>query len=89
MRDRDDLIGYLLLALCAAVGAVLVFSIVTGTRLRFDGPAWVGWLLALIFFGGIIYGLVAANGRRWPDPLTGLARRRWPWSRKRDDDPNR
>lgn len=85
MRDRDDLLGFLFLALCAAIGGVLIYGIVTGTRFSFDGPSWLGWLVMLLFVGGIVYGLVVARGRRWPDPHTGRSRRRWPWERKPDE----
>jgi len=84
MRDRGDLIGLVLLGLCAVVGGVLVYSIATGTRFSFDGPAWVGWALMILFLGGIVYGLVTSNRRRWPDPLTGRGRRLWPWNRRKD-----
>ena len=85
MHERGDLIGLLLLGLCVAVGGVLVYEIVTGTRFRYTGPDWLGWALAILFVGGGIYGAVISSGRRWPDPLSGR-RRRWPWSRDRNGD---
>lgn len=89
MFDRDDLIGLLLLGLCVAVGGVLVYGIATGTRFRFDGPGWLGWVLLILFLGAGLYGLLTAAGRRWPDPRTGREgwRRWWPWSRR--DRPDR
>ena len=85
MFEREDVIGLLLLGLCVAVGGVLVYGIVTGTRFRFTGPGWVGIVLMVVFIGAVLYGIFT-SGRRWPDPLTGRGRRRWPWSRNKDDD---
>ena len=84
MFEREDVIGLLLLGLCVAVGGVLVYGIVTGTRFRFTGPSWVGVVLGVVFIGGLLYGLLT-SGRRWPHPLAGRGRRRWPWSRNKDD----
>ena len=91
--DGDNLIGLLFLAVCAVVGGVLVWQIVTGERLRYTGPAWLVWILLIIFVGGSLYGLVRGGGRgllgrgrQWPDPQTG--QRPW-WRRllgRRDDD---
>ncbi len=83
---RDDIIGVIFVGLCTVIGAVLVYSIVTGQRFRFTGPYWTGTALAVVFAGAIIYSLVTTFRRRWPDPRTGRGRR-WPWSRKDDDGP--
>jgi len=86
MFERDNLVGFVLLGLCAVVGGVLVYAIATGARFRFTGPGWVGVLLFVVFVGASLYGLFS-SGRRWPDPLAGrLRRRRWPWRRRGDDD---
>lgn len=86
MFERENLVGVVLLGLCAVVGGVLVYSIATGTRFRFTGPGWLGVLLFVVFLGASLYGLFS-SGRRWPDPLAGRLRRRWPWSRRdRDGD---
>lgn len=82
--SRDDIIGVVFVGLCTVIGAVLVYSIITGQRLRFSGPDWVGTALAVIFFAAVIYGLVTTARRRWPNPMTGQGRR-WPWSRSDDD----
>lgn len=84
MFDRENAVGFLLLGLCTAVGGVLVYAIVTGERFRFTGPGWLGVLLLVVFVGASLYGLFGP-GRRWPDPFTGLLRRRWPWKRRQDD----
>lgn len=83
--DRENLIGLLLLGLCAAVGGVLVWSIVTGNELEYTGPGWLVWVLGILFVGGIVYGMAqGVTGRRrsggvpqWPDPASG----RRPWWR--------
>lgn len=92
--DRENLIGLLLLAVCSVVGGVLVWQIVTGERLRYNGPGWLVWVLLIIFVGGSIFGLVRGGGLRrlgggsqWPDPQTGQRSNR-PWWRRlfrRDD----
>jgi hypothetical protein len=74
MFDRENLIGAILLLLCAGVALVLLYSIATGVRFRFDGPGWLGTALAILFIGGTIYGFVMRPGRRWP------------WQRDRDGD---
>jgi hypothetical protein len=79
MFDRENIVGLLLLGLCVAVGAVMVYSIATGTRFRYTGPEWLIWVLMILFLGGIGYGLFAGRGgRRWPDPRSGRGGwRRW------------
>jgi hypothetical protein len=64
--NRDNVIGSVLLLLCAAVGVVLLYSIATGTRFRWEGPAWVGTALVIFFIGATIWGFVMRPGRRWP-----------------------
>ena len=75
MFDRENAIGMVLLLLCAVVGVVLVYSIATGTRFRFDGPSWLGTALFIFFIAAGIYGFVTRPGRRWP------------WQRDRDERP--
>ncbi len=83
MFDRENAVGFLLLGLCAAIAGALLWSIATGTQLRYTGPAWLGWLLAALFFGMLLYGVVrgrrggAGGGRRWPDPRAGQGRGGW------------
>ena len=74
--NRENAIGLVLLLLCGVVALVLLFSIVTGTRFRFEGPSWVGTVLVILFFAGTIYGFLARPGRRWS----------WPWSKDTDQD---
>jgi hypothetical protein len=83
-HDGDNLIGLLLLGICIVVGGVLVWQIATGEELRYTGPGWLVWVLAIAFIGGSLYGLARGGrgrfggGRRWPDPRTG--QRSW-WRR--------
>lgn len=92
MFNRDNIVGFLLLGVCAVVAAVLLSAIASGERLRIDVPGWFGVVLAVAFFGLIIFGFVSSGGfgrlfRRggqrgpqWPHPEAGR-RRRWPWQR--------
>jgi hypothetical protein len=74
VRGRENVIGIVLLVLCAVVAVILVFSIVTGTRFRFTGPGWVGTALFILFIGASVYLFATQPGRRWP------------WQRDRRDD---
>lgn len=85
MKGRDNLIGIVLLGLCAVVIGALVWQIGSGDRLSFSGPDWLGAALAVIFFGAVVYGLYVAfvqdRGRtEWPNPSAG---RRSLWDRLR------
>jgi hypothetical protein len=75
--DRDNAVGVILLVLCGIVAVVLLYSIATGARFRFDGPSWLGTALAILFIGGTIFAFVRQPGRRWP------------WQRDRDPDQER
>lgn len=83
MFERDNLIGMVLLGLCAVVGGALVFSILTGYEWEYNGPAWLGWVLAIVFLGGVIFGVVSnfrrGGGNAWPNPNSGRGGgwRRW------------
>jgi protein-S-isoprenylcysteine O-methyltransferase Ste14 len=74
--DRENVIGLVLLSLCAVVALVLLFSIATGTRFRFEGPSWLGTILVILFMAGTIYAVVTRPGRRWS----------WPWSKEKNSD---
>lgn len=81
--DRENIIGALLLTLCAAAGGIMIYSIVTGNELEYNGPRWLVWVLGIVFFGAVFGGLFMnlASRRRsggtpqWPDP--GSGRRPW------------
>lgn len=95
MFNRENAVGFLLVGVCAVVAGVLLYAIASGERLRLDVPGWVGVVLAVAFFGLIIFGIVSSGGfgrlfRRgdrggggpqWPYPPTGR-RWRWPWERR-------
>lgn len=74
MLNRENAIGLILLLVCAAVAIVLLYSIATGTRLRFAGPSWLGTALVILFIGGTLYAFLRQPGRRWP------------WSRNQNND---
>ena len=76
MLNRENAIGLLLLLLCAVVAIVLLFSIATGARFRFEGPSWLGTALVILFIAGTIYGFIIRPGRRWS----------WPWSKDKNPD---
>ncbi len=87
--DRDNLVGVLLLGVCGVVAGILIYAIVTGQRLRFSGPGWLGPILLIVMLGLLGYGFFSSGGFRrfgrgsqWPDPRTG---RRWRWPWQRDD----
>jgi len=86
--DRENAVGFLLLALCASIGGVMIWAIATGTRLRYTGPAWLAWALAALFIGFALFGLLRGRrggaggggfggGRAWPDPQAGQGRGGW------------
>ena len=87
--NRDNLVGLLLLAVCGVFAAVLIVNIAAGTRPRYNGPGWLAVVVAVLFIGGSLYGLVTM-ARGWPDPRTGRRGRRprwWPFGRRDDDGP--
>ena len=81
MFGRDNLIGLLLLVFCGVVAVILLWSIVTGDQLSVNLPPAVGWILGILFFGGLIYGFTQGGlfrrlrggqgGQQWPSPQTG------------------
>jgi len=81
--DKENIIGVLLLSLCAVVAGVFIWSMVTGRELSYNGPQWLTWVLGIIFFAGIGYGMwQSLSGRfrsggspQWPD--VGSGRRPW------------
>lgn len=81
--DRENIIGALLLLLCAVAGGVMLYAILTGNELEYTGPGWLVWVLGALFIAGVLFGLIQnLAGRRrsggapqWPDP--GSGRRPW------------
>lgn len=81
-KDRDNLAGVLLLIGMGVMAAILLRAIVTGERLQLDLDPVVSTVLAVLFFGLILFGLGRSGmfgrffgrrreGRQWPDPQTG------------------
>lgn len=66
MLNRENVIGVILLVMCAAVALVLLYSIATGTRFQYTGPSWLATALVILFIGAGIFGFVTRPGRRWP-----------------------
>lgn len=66
MFKGENAIGVILLAACAVVAGVLIYSIGTGERFRFTGPGWVGTALVLIFVGVSIWQVVSYLRQRRP-----------------------
>jgi hypothetical protein len=73
--DRDNLVGVLLLGVCGVVAGILIYAIVTGQRLRFSGPGWLGPILLIVMLGLLGYGFFSSGGFRrfgrgsqWPIP---------------------
>lgn len=90
--DRDNLVGIILLGLCAFVAFIGGYAIVTGNRLTYTGPTWILTVLSVFLIGAFIYMLVGAfrarrrsgGGQQWPNPTTGNRpwwRNIWPFNR--------
>ncbi len=98
MFDRENIVGAVLLGICAVVAGVLLYSIASGEQIEINMPGWLGAVLTVVFLGLIIYGFVSSGGfgrlfrrgdrdepgggRQWPDPQTSGRRWRWPWQRR-------
>ncbi|MEJ7762504.1 MAG: hypothetical protein WKF80_06895 [Thermomicrobiales bacterium] len=90
MFNRDNLTGLFLLGICGVGAAVLVGAIARGERLVWTGPAWLAILLTVLFFGAIVFGMIAnfrgrakgdGGGTAWPDPRTGRTGQPGGWRR--------
>ena len=55
MFSGDNLIGVILLGICGVVAAVLVWQIVTGERLVYNGPAWLPTVLGIAMIAAMIW----------------------------------
>lgn len=99
MFDRENIVGVVLVAVCAVVAGVLLYSIASGEQIEVNMPGWLGVVLTVVFLGLIVYGFVSSGGfgrlfrrdgrdggrgRQWPDPQMSGRRRRWPWQRDRE-----
>jgi ABC-type nickel/cobalt efflux system permease component RcnA len=66
MFKGENAIGVILLAACAVVAVVLLYSIGTGERFRFTGPGWLGTALVIVFVGVGIWQFVSFLRQRRP-----------------------
>jgi hypothetical protein len=55
MFTGENLIGTILLAICGVGGAVLIWQILTGNRLTYDGPAWLPPVLGIVMLGAVLW----------------------------------
>lgn len=77
--SRDNLVGFVLLGVCAVMALVLVIAIISGERPRLSLNPVVSTVLGIGFFGLILFGMVGGRRRggggygqrQWPDPQTG------------------
>ncbi|CAN5705461.1 hypothetical protein BH23CHL5_BH23CHL5_27900 [soil metagenome] len=86
---RDNPIGVVILALCGVAGIVIIWQIITGERLRYNGPDWLAWILGIVIVGGSLYMIFEARIRgrdqQWPNPGAGR-RSLWDRIRGKNDD---
>ena len=79
--NKDNAVGFLLLALCAVVAAIMVQYIIAGEIPSFSVSRPVGLALGVLFFGLLLYGFLQGplgrrltgrqGGEQWPNPGTG------------------
>ncbi len=62
MFDRENIVGVVLLGICAVIAGVLLYSIASGEQIEIDMPGWLGAVLTVVFLGLIIYGFVSSGG---------------------------
>lgn len=65
MFDRENLLGWLLLATCALAGGVIVWSTVMNRPLVYTGPGWLPPAIGVAYFASIIYLWFNGSGQRW------------------------
>jgi hypothetical protein len=66
MFKGENAIGVILLGACAVVAVVLLYSIGSGERFRYTGPAWLGTALFIFFVGASIWQIVTYLRQRRP-----------------------
>lgn len=76
MFDRENLLGWVLLATCALAGGILLWSTVTDRPLVYTGPTWLPPVLGVAYLAGVIYLWFNGSGQRWlarrsTDPVLG------------------
>ncbi len=65
MFDRENLLGWVLLATCALAGGILLWSTVMDRPLVYTGPGWLPPILAVAYLGGVLYLWFTGSGQRW------------------------
>jgi hypothetical protein len=84
MFDRENIVGVLLLGVCAVIAGVLLYSIASGEQINVDIPGWLGVVLTVVFLGLIVFGFVSSGGfgrlfrRGGRDGQGGSGGRQWP-----------
>ena len=84
---RNNPVGVVFLVFGCVMVVIMLWQIVSGERLSYNGPAWLAWLLFAVVMGGSIYALVQGRFRKqdqqWPSPTAG---RKSLWDRIRGKD---
>jgi hypothetical protein len=87
---RNNPIGIVLVAACCVMIVALLWQIVTGDQLSYNGPNWIVWVLGTVMIGGSLYALFQGKFRKqdqqWPNPGAG---RRTLWDRIRGKNDNK
>lgn len=58
MLDRENWVGMILVAVCAVLCGILLWSIATGATFTYNGPEWIPPVLTVLFIGGLILSFV-------------------------------
>ena len=58
MFKGENFIGVLLVGLCLVAAGVMIWASATGHELTYNGPSWLIWILAALFLGGSVWGLL-------------------------------
>ncbi len=90
MRNKDNLVGFLLLGFCTVIAVIMLRYIIAGTTPTFNTPRPVSIVLIVVFIGLMIFGFSRGSlgrrlrggqgGQQWPNPGTG---QRSLWDRMR------
>jgi hypothetical protein len=76
MFKGDNFIGVVLVGLCLAVAAIMIWAMATDRELTYNGPAWLPWILGGIILVGSIWGILqgrrgSGGSNQWPNPNAG------------------
>lgn len=82
-EDRANWIGIALLIACGISAGTMLGYIEAGDVARFSGPAWLGWTIAIVFIGLMIFSIVQVRrGKTLGDDIRS-ERRKW-WRRDKE-----